>query len=104
MTRRGAIVGGRVLDAAGKGTDAAYIWLVSADPLRRQFGLGTVKTTRPKPDGSFTVGAVRAGEYVIIATTPETAKYLSLPDVDALERVVQAGERIVLVEGEKRDD
>ncbi len=103
LTRRGAVVSGRVLDAAGKGTSAGYILLISADPARRRSGVGLVKTARPKSDGAFTLGAVRAGEYIIVASTGEFLAYAPFPDADALERVAQAGERLVLVESEKRE-
>ena len=95
---------GRVLDGAGKSIDAGYVLLLSADPARRQPGLSGVKTTRPKADGSFTLGSVRAGEYIsIVAVRPESLMYLAFPDAAGLERVAQAGERIVLVESEKRE-
>ena len=102
MSRQGAIVSGRVLDGAGKSIDAGYVLLFSANPARRQFGHSSVKTTRPKADGSFTLGSVRAGEYLIVAVTPESLMYLQVPDAAGLERAAQAGERIVLVESEKR--
>ena len=103
MTRRGAVVSGRVLDPTGAGSARGYVLLMMADPARRQFGQGTVKTTRSKFDGSFTLDAVRPGEYVILAVTAATVNNLPLNEPEDLERVARAGERIVLVENEKRE-
>ena len=103
MTRRGASVSGRVLDPAGKKASAAYALLISTDPLKRRSGLGIVKTAIAKPDGSFSLGPVRAGAYVIVAGPIESPVSVSFPESEELERVFQAGERIVLVEGEKRE-
>jgi hypothetical protein len=95
-------VSGRVLDAAGKNASAAYALLISTDPLKRQSGLGIVKRAMVKPDGSFTLGPVRAGEYVLAAGAIESPTLLSFPDGDDLESVAESGERITLAEGEKR--
>ena len=102
MTRRGAIVSGRVLDVAGNGTEAGYVLLISADPARRRSGLGMVTTAEPKTDGAFTLGPVRQGEYVVLAASGEAMMHLSYPDGESLERFVHEGERIILVENEKR--
>jgi Carboxypeptidase regulatory-like domain len=102
MTKRGAIVSGRLLDAAGNGTEAGYVLLISADPARRRSGFGIVATATPKTDGAFTLGPVRHGEYVVLAASGEAMMHLSYPDGESLERLVHEGERIVLVENEKR--
>ena len=104
MTRRGAVVDGRVLDAAGKATQAGYVVLTSADPARRRLGTGIVQTASPSPDGTYSLGPVRAGEYVLFAVSGEAMMHLSMPepDEDALDRAAHSGERVVLVENEKR--
>ncbi len=92
LSRQGAVVSGRVLDGAGKGIDAGYVLLFSADPARRQFGLSSVKTTRPKADGSFTLGTVRAGEYVIVAVSRRVADVSGVPGCSRA-RTGRAGRR-----------
>ena len=63
-----------------------------------------MKTAIAKPDGSFSLGPVRAGAYVDRRRPIESPVSVSFPDSEEeLERVFQAGERIVLVEGEKRE-
>ena len=102
MTRRGAVVSGRVLDSAGKTVSAAYALLISSDPLKRQSSLGIVKSAITKSDGTFTLGPVRAGEYVIAAGAVESPTSVSFPDGDDLEPIAQSGQRVTLAEGEKR--
>jgi len=103
MTRGGAVVSGRLFDAAGKRVPAGYAMLISADPVRRRSGLGLVSLTLAESDGSFVLGAVRAGEYIVAARIVESPLFLLYPNEDELERIVQVGERIVLAEGEKRE-
>ena len=102
MTRRGAVVSGRVLDSAGRNVSAAYVLLISSDPQKRQVGLGIVKSAIVKPDGTFVLGPVRAGDYVITAGAAESPTSVSFPDGDDLEPIVQSGERVTLAEGDKR--
>ena len=61
-----------------------------------------MKSAIAKSDGTFTLGPVRAGEYVIAAGAVESPTSLSFPDGDDLEPIAQSGERITLAEGEKR--
>jgi hypothetical protein len=102
MTRRGAVVSGRVLDAAGKSVLAAYALLVSSDPLKRQSGHGVVTSAIVESDGTFTLGPVRAGDYVIAAGTGESPPSLFFTDEDDLEPIAQSGEHITLTTDEKR--
>jgi hypothetical protein len=103
MTRRGAVVSGRILDAAGTIVSGGFVLLISADPIRRRSGVGIVGVAGQKSDGSFTLRPVRAGEYVIAAAISESPTFIPFPTGEALERVAEAGERIVLVENEKRE-
>jgi hypothetical protein len=103
MTRRGAVVSGRILDAAGKIVSGGFAMLISADPIRRRSGVGIVGVAGQKSDGSFTLRPVRAGEYVIAAAISESPMFLAFPGGEALERLAQVGERIVLAENEKRE-
>ena len=104
LTKRGAVVSGRLLDSAGRGTEAAYVVLISADPVRRRHGTGVVSSVHPKADGAFTLDPVPAGEYVIVAATGEQVMHVSMPraDGETLERLVESGERLVLVDNEAR--
>jgi hypothetical protein len=57
----------------------------------------------PKADGTFTIGPVRAGEYVIAAVTGMSMASLFEPSARAeiAERIAKGGERLVLVENDK---
>ena len=81
LTNQGAIVTGRVLG--------------------RPFpGLAAIP---PKADGTFTIGPVRAGEYIVAAVTGMSSAKLFEPSARAeiAARLAKAGERIILVENEK---
>jgi hypothetical protein len=58
---------------------------------------------RRQADGTFTIGPVRAGEYVVAAVTGLSMSRLFEPSARAeiAERIVKVGERIVLVENDK---
>ena len=68
LTSQGAIVTGRVLGDDGKESPDAYVVMVPADVSRWRAVPGTPAIT-PKTDGTFTIGPVRAGEYVVAAVT-----------------------------------
>jgi Carboxypeptidase regulatory-like domain len=102
MTNHGAIVTGRVLGDNGKESSDASVVLLPADVSRwRPFpGLPAIP---PKADGTFTIGPLRAGEYIVAAVTGMSMTKLFEPSARAeiAERIAKAGERIILVENEK---
>jgi hypothetical protein len=60
-------------------------------------------TITPQADGTFTIGPVRAGEYVIAAVSGLSMARLfdRSARADIAERIAKGGERIVLVENDK---
>jgi hypothetical protein len=60
-------------------------------------------TITPRADGTFTIGPVRAGEYVVAAVTGMSMARLFEPSARAeiAERIAKGGDRIVLVENDK---
>jgi hypothetical protein len=98
LTSRGARVSGRVLNDRGEPTSDATVMLLPADAAKRRsplsFGPGGAS---PKPDGSYQLGPVRAGEYLIIAVGLGT-----VPNAEYLEQLVRNAERITLVEDEQQ--
>ena len=102
LTNQGAIVTGRVLGDGGKETPDAYIVMLPGEVSRWRPFPGTPALT-PKADGTFTIGPVRAGEYVIAAVTGLSMARLFDPSARAeiAERIAKGGERIVLVENDK---
>ncbi len=102
LTNQGAFVTGRVLGDDGKESTEASVVLLPADVSRwRPFpGLAAIP---PKSDGTFTIGPVRAGEYIAAAVTGMSFARLRDPSVRAefAARIAKAGERIILVENEK---
>ena len=102
LTNQGAIVTGRVLGDDDKASSDASVVLLPADVSRwRPFpGLPAIPT---KSDGTFTIGPVRAGEYIVAAVTGMSMTKLLEPSARAevAERIAKAGERITLVENGK---
>jgi hypothetical protein len=102
MSRRGATLSGRVVGSPQE-NPANSVVLISADPERRRLKMGVALMVRPKADGSFALKPVRAGEYVIAASIEDYGNWAPEPVGDELERLVENGQRITLVEGEKRE-
>jgi hypothetical protein len=102
LTNHGAIVTGRVVGDDGKESSEAYVVMLPADASRWRPFPGTPAIT-PKADGTFTIGPVRAGEYVVAAVTSLSMTKLLEPSARAefAERIAKVGERIVLVENDK---
>ena len=102
LTNQGAVVTGRVLDDNGKESPDALVVLLPAEVSRWRPFPGT-PAIAPRSDGTFTIGPVRAGEYVVAAVTGMSMARLFDPSARAeiAERIVRAGERIVLVENDK---
>jgi protocatechuate 3,4-dioxygenase beta subunit len=102
LTNQGAIVTGRVLGDDSKESPDAYVVMLPGDVSRWRRFPGTPAIT-PKADGTFTIGPVRAGEYVIAAVTGMSMARLFDPSARAeiAERIAHGGERIVLVENDK---
>ena len=102
LTNQGAIVTGRVLGDDDKASSDASVVLLPADVSRwRPFpGLPAIPT---KSDGTFIIGPVRAGEYIVAAVTGMSMTKLLDPSARAevAERIAKVGERIILVENEK---
>ncbi len=103
LTNQGAIVSGRVLGDDGKPSPDAYVVLLPAEVTRwRPFpGLPTIT---PRADGTFSIGPVRAGEYIVAAVIGVSMMKLFEPSatVEFAERIAKTGERVILVENEKR--
>jgi Carboxypeptidase regulatory-like domain len=102
LTNQGAIVTGRVLGDDDKPSSEASVVLLPADLSRwRPFPGWPAMPT--KADGTFTIGPVRAGEYILAAVTGISMTKLLEPSARAefAERIAKNGERIILVENEK---
>ena len=103
LTRQSALVSGRVLDAAGKATQEAVVVLLAADPSKRRSIGRAVSMATLKAEGTFSLAPVRAGEYIIVALSGNAMMSLAFEDPEKLERAASLGDRIVLVENEKRE-
>ena len=102
LTNQGAIITGRVLSDDGKAPSDASVVMLPGDVARWRPFPGR-PTITPKADGTFTIGPVRAGEYVMAAVTGLSMARLFDPSARAeiAERIAKDGERIVLVENGK---
>ena len=74
--RPGALVEGRVVDAASREALGAEVRLVSADPVEAGFHTFYLRTAR---DGTFRRGGLVPGEYLVVALTPGSLIGLSPP-------------------------
>jgi protocatechuate 3,4-dioxygenase beta subunit len=103
LTNQGAMVTGRVLGNDGTPSPDAYVVLLPADVTRWRPIPGS-PLIPPKADGTFTIGPVRAGEYIVAAVIGISTPRLIEPSARAeiAERIARAGERIILVENDKR--
>ena len=99
LTSRVAFVTGRAVT-----TDArpVMVMLLSADRNQWTTLAGLVAQTNVRADGSFTVGPVAAGEYLILATTPQTFVEVLRDPKSSLGRVADSALRIFLAENERQ--
>jgi hypothetical protein len=96
MTRRGALVTGRVVDAAGAPLPGAHVFLVSAQPQRWVRGR-TGPTAVAGDGGAFSIAMQRQGEYLLVALTQEDAP--DWPEREDYELLAKVAERVTLAEG-----
>jgi hypothetical protein len=103
LTNQGAIVTGRVLNDDGTESPDASVVVLPGD-VSRWRPIPGLPPIPPNADGTFTVGPMRAGEYIVAAVTGLSTAQLIDPSGRAAiaARIAKAGERIVLVESEKR--
>jgi hypothetical protein len=106
LTRRVALVSGRALDDEGKPIEEGFVVLLPADAARRKAGRHLLKFATLKSDGAYSLGPVRAGEYIIAALGGTQILMLSLSfddgSTEKVERIAAQGERILLVENDQR--
>ena len=102
LTNQTAIVTGRVLADDGRDSSDAFVVLLPADVSRWRPFPGLPAIT-PKADGTFAIGPVRAGEYIVAAVTGLSMPKLFDPSGRAgiAERIAKAGERLILIENGK---
>jgi Carboxypeptidase regulatory-like domain len=102
LSSRAAVLSGTVDLPASDGPPDVMILMFPADPaLRRPLG-GTMFTTAPK-DGKFEFPPTRGGDYIVVAASSEIVRrVMSSGPTPQLERLVKAGERITLAEGERK--
>jgi hypothetical protein len=96
MTRRGALVTGRVVDAAGAPLPGAHVFLVSAQPQRWVRGRSG-PTAVAGDGGAFLLPMQRPGEYLLVALTQADAP--DWPEREDFELLAKIAERVTLAEG-----
>jgi len=102
LTNQGAFVTGRVLSDDGTEPTDVSVVLLPADVSRWRPTPG-LPAIPPKADGTFTIGPVRAGEYILAAVTGMSMAKLFEPSgkADMAARIARAGTRLTLVENQK---
>jgi hypothetical protein len=99
FTNRTAELSGQVLDDSGTPATRATIIRFPADPARwkaqPRFTVGAVSRS-----GAYRIGLLAAGEYFVVAVSPEEYRALSLPD--DYDRLAAVAERVTLLENDRR--
>jgi protocatechuate 3,4-dioxygenase beta subunit len=96
LTRRGALVTGQVVDQAGTPLPRAYVFLLSAEPLRWTRGRSG-PTAVAGDDGGFRIPLHQPGEYLVVALLQDDAP--DWPEREDYEWLAKVAERVTLVEG-----
>ena len=106
LTSRGARISGRVTNDKGEPAADAMLLLVPADPARRRSAWNPIMFggAAPKADGSYQIGPVRAGEYMLAAVSQEDLPRPGPggPDPEFYERLSRVAQRITLAESEQQ--
>ena len=106
LTNRGARISGRVTNDKGEPPTEATLLLLSVDPARRRIAGNPLAFggAAPKPDGSYQIGPVRAGEYFLVAISMEDLPRPgpSGPDPEFYERLIRVAQRVTLAESEQQ--
>ena len=100
VTNRVAHIGGRVV-ASDKRPQT--VMLIAADRARWTTRDAIVATAPVKPDGTFQIASVAAGEYLIVASNSLAPLEVIRAPAAALERLAAHAERIALAEGDRRE-
>jgi protocatechuate 3,4-dioxygenase beta subunit len=100
LTSRVARVIARVVDETGKPAKDGRVMLFPADPRQWVRALGSVQQGIRQKDGSYLVGPMRAGEYLVVA--PAADDVIETFDRSRLEALAKLAERITLNENEER--
>jgi hypothetical protein len=98
LSRRGAVVTGRVLDERGVPPRGARVLMLPADQAR--WSMFQLATATASGTGAFRIGPQRGGDYLIIALPPT-----EIPDPGdrvRLARLAASAERITLSADEER--
>ena len=90
LSNRGAVVTGRTVDDRGVPVGAARLFLFRADDVQSR-----VADARTSTDGTFRLGPVRGGDYLIVAL-PASAPPPRTGDWDRLARLAAIAQRLTL--------
>jgi len=93
FSTRGAMVSGRVVNEAGEAVSRGRVVVFPADS--RLWGSYRVAGVAISKDGSFEIGPMRGGDYLIVAHDPAVMP-ARLDERDQLARLAKAAERVVL--------
>jgi hypothetical protein len=105
LSSRGARLTGRVHDDRGNPTREGVVALFPADSARWNQESLNAGQASIKDDGTFRIGPVPPGEYVILAMSPEAVSWLISGSRDAasvIGAIAERGERITLGESEQK--
>ena len=98
LTSRVAYVTGRAIAPDKR---PVMVVLLAADRNQWAASSSVVAQTALKPDGTFTIGPVAAGEYLILATPPQTFVEILRDPKSSLDRVAASATRIFLAENDR---
>jgi hypothetical protein len=101
VSNRGAFLTGTVMDEQDARADDVVVLVFAADRNRWNTAAAVASVLLVPPQGPYTVGPLRPGEYLVVAVPGDDAEaYAGEPD--RLEALARLAERVVIAENERR--
>ena len=100
LSNRGAILTGRVIPAAGAEA-SDYRVVLSPAERERWSAMSLAGAAMPKPDGTFSLGPVRAGDYLIALVRSDDMPVFG-STTNGMELIAKIAQRVTLLEDDRQ--